>query len=72
MFPIIFTTLAMAACVFLIYVFAQFQRELLHVRKISVEEPSLTEVDVRRTGAALTLARMSSHADVGQQAKDKQ
>jgi len=71
MFPIVFSMLGVAACTFLIYVFVQFRRELLRGRKSSAGESSLTEVDVRRFEAALMLARMTSHAGVGQQAKNE-
>ena len=71
MVPMTFSLLGVAACAFLIYVFAQFRRELLHLRKSSVGEPKLTWVDVRRTEAALMLAKMSSHADAGQRAKNE-
>jgi hypothetical protein len=60
MVPITFSLLAVAACAFLIYVFAQFRRELLNC---PVGGPNLTEVDVRRTEAALMFERLSSHAD---------
>ena len=69
MVPITFSLLAVAACAFLIYVFAQFRRELLNVRKCPVGEPNLTEVDVRRTEAALMFERLSSHADGTQRTK---
>lgn len=68
MVPITFSLLGVAACAFLIYVFAQFRHELLHLRKSSVGEPELTEVDVRRIEAALILARMSA---VGRHAKSE-
>ena len=71
MFPIVFSMLGVSACTFLIYVLVRFRRELLRGRKNSVGESRLTEVDVRRIEAALMLARMSSHAGVGQQAKNE-
>jgi hypothetical protein len=71
MVPITFSILGLAACAFLIYVFAQFQRELLHVRKSPVGELNLTEVDVRRTEAALMLERLASHANGTQRATNK-
>jgi hypothetical protein len=71
MVPIAFGMLGVVACTVLIYVLVQFRRELLRGRKSSGGESSLTEVDVRRIEAALMLARMSSHAGVGQQAKNE-
>ena len=71
MFPIVCSMLGVAACTFLIYVFVQFRRELLRGRKSSAGESGLTDVDVRRIEAALMLARMSSHAGVGQRAKNE-
>lgn len=71
MVPITFSLLSAAACAFLIYVFAQFRRALLHLRKGSAGEPELTEVDVRRTEAALMSARMTSHANGRQRAKNE-
>jgi hypothetical protein len=68
MAPIIFSILSVAACTFLAYVFMQFRRELLHMRKSSGREPRLTEADVRRIEAALMLTRMSSHASGAQRA----
>jgi hypothetical protein len=59
---ITFSILSVAACSFLAYVFMQFRRELLHLRKSSAGEPRLTEADVRCIEAALMLATMSSHA----------
>jgi hypothetical protein len=62
MVAITFSVLSVLACVFLIYVFAQFRREPLKMKKSSAGEPRLTEVDVRRIEAALMSARTSSHA----------
>lgn len=68
MIPITFSILSVAACTFLGYVFMQFRRELLHVRKSSAGEPRFTEADVKRIEAGLMLARMSSHASGAQRA----
>lgn len=62
MVAITFSVLSVVACAFLIYVFAQFRRELLGVRESSAGEPRLTDVDVRRIEAALMSVRTSSHA----------
>jgi hypothetical protein len=62
MVAITFSVLCGVACAFLIYVFAQFQRELRKMKKSSAGEPGLTDVDVRRSKAALMPARTSSHA----------
>lgn len=62
MVAITFSVLSVVACAFLVYVFAQFRRELLQVRESSAGEPRLTDVDVRRIEAALMSVRTSSHA----------
>jgi hypothetical protein len=71
MVPIIFSVLGVSVCTFLIYVFVQFRRELLHAKKGFAWEPRLTEVDVRRIEADLMLERMSAHVRVGQQAMNE-
>ena len=71
MIPVTFSILGLAACGFLIYAFAQFHRELLHLRHSPVRVLNLTEVDVRRTEAVLILERLTSHTRGIQRAKNK-
>jgi hypothetical protein len=61
MVPIILSMLGVAACAFLAYVFMQFRRELLRMRKSPAEDTMLTAADIYRMEAAWKLARMSSH-----------
>lgn len=69
MVPIDFSIVAVAACALLTYVFMQFRRELLHMRKDSAEDTRLTAADIYRMEAAWKLASMSSHARRGETPK---
>jgi hypothetical protein len=68
MTAIAFSILSVSACAFLIYVFVQFRRELLHVRTGSAGEPRLTRGDIYRIEAAWKLASMSYRGE-GQRTK---
>jgi hypothetical protein len=61
MISIIFSMLGVAACAFLAYVFMQFRRELLRMRKNPAEDTMLTAADIYRMEAAWKLASISSH-----------
>ncbi len=61
MVSIIFSMFGGAACAFLGYVFMQFRRELLQMRKSPAKDTMLTPADIYRMEAAWKLASMSSH-----------
>jgi hypothetical protein len=62
MVAITFSVMCIAACVFLIYVLANFHRELMHMRKRSPGESKLTDIDVCQNARALLQAASSSYA----------
>jgi len=71
MVPIVFTILSAAACAFLIYVLAQFHRDLMRVRKNSAGATGLTPANVYHIEAALNSAREFSRAGEGQRTKNE-
>jgi len=66
---IIFSLLSAAACAFLIYVFANFHREIVHLEKKSAGESHLTYIGSRVPEPALPRVRHSFHVGQGQQKK---
>lgn len=66
MVPVAFTILSAAATAFLTYVFAQFRRELAHLRRRTAGGAVPTRAKVLQIEAALKTARVSCHARDGQ------
>ena len=71
MIPLIFSVLSGSACIFLVYVLVQFNREFRHATRSSAGKPSLTAADSRRFETVLKVAGVSSRASGGQQAKNE-
>lgn len=69
--PLTFSLLGGAACALLTYVLVQFNRVLLHARRSSGGEPSLTAANSRCIESALRLEKMSCPGSGEQQPEDK-
>jgi len=71
MVPIAFSILSAAACVFLVYVLAQFHRELARVRKSSAGAARLAQTGRRHIEVALRSAREFSRGGEWQRTKNE-